>query len=130
MYRERSYSHSISQRWRTATTVRGPQTKSSRRSLRAGVHWVRKIRRCACLHLDVFTPSNIYNVPQRYRDLAAEAAEKFKQEREQWFANSDPRILRALNAQRKAKNLPRIHSPARASKRPLTGYLTYVSLSL
>ncbi|KAI0764740.1 hypothetical protein C8Q74DRAFT_1370657 [Fomes fomentarius] len=63
-----------------------------------------------------------------YTDKAAEASEKYKQDRETWFAETDPRLLRALNAQRRAKNKQRIHRPAAADadKKPLTGYMQYV----
>ncbi len=70
----------------------------------------------------------MHTYSQVYVEKAAEAAEKYKQDRETWFAESDPRLLRALNAQRRAKNLTRIHRPAAADadRKPLTGYMQYV----
>ncbi|KAI0711679.1 hypothetical protein C8Q76DRAFT_737489 [Earliella scabrosa] len=63
---------------------------------------------------------------QPYKDQAAEARKKFEQDRMEWFTKTDPRILRALNMQRKAKNLPLVHVPAGVRpKRPMGSYMLF-----
>ena len=46
----------------------------------------------------------------------------------QWFENADPRLVKAINAQRRAKNKSAIHTPiARDTRKPLLPYLQYAS---
>ncbi|KAI0746290.1 hypothetical protein C8Q80DRAFT_1271207 [Daedaleopsis nitida] len=61
-----------------------------------------------------------------YVDKAAEAAIEYKKAREEYFTNVDPRIVRALNAQRKAKGQYLVHAPpGLLPRKPLTPYLRY-----
>ena len=49
---------------------------------------------------------------QVYRERAIVAQAEFAKRREEWFANTSPRLIRALNIQRRAANKSTIHVPA------------------
>ena len=88
------------------------------------------MKRSKCVSAPYVTPPspNLHVALQPYKDQAAEARKKFEQDRMEWFTKTDPRILRALNMQRRAKNLPLVHVPAGVRpKRPMGSYMLYVS---
>ncbi|KAJ7489381.1 hypothetical protein FB451DRAFT_1362279 [Mycena latifolia] len=60
--------------------------------------------------------------PYVERSAADHAAKEVA--RNKWFAEVDPELLRRLNAQRKAKNLPRIINHLKP-KRPMSGYMKF-----
>ena len=59
---------------------------------------------------------------QVYRDKAASRVADWLKMRDEWYEKADPRLIRALNAQRRAANLSRIHDPRKAT-RPLPPFL-------
>ena len=88
------------------------------------------MKRSKCVSAPYVTPPspNLHVALQPYKDQAAEARKKFEQDRMEWFTKTDPRLLRALNMQRRAKNLPLVHVPAGVRpKRPMGSYMLYVS---
>ncbi|TBU28217.1 high mobility group box domain-containing protein [Dichomitus squalens] len=64
---------------------------------------------------------------QPYREKAAALKAEYEAARARWFENADPRLIRAINAQRKAKNRLKIHSPLGSDpRRPLPAFIQYM----
>ncbi|KAI0699743.1 hypothetical protein C8T65DRAFT_658992 [Cerioporus squamosus] len=64
---------------------------------------------------------------ESYREKAESLKEQFAKEQEEWYKTTDPRILRAINAQRKAHNKLGIRVPQHLrDKRPLSPYMMYM----
>ncbi|RDX49447.1 hypothetical protein OH76DRAFT_1403674 [Lentinus brumalis] len=64
---------------------------------------------------------------QAYTERAESLKEQFAKAQEEWYGKTDPRILRAINVQRKAQNKPAIRQPAHLRpKRPLSSYMLYM----
>ncbi|RPD56521.1 hypothetical protein L226DRAFT_531339 [Lentinus tigrinus ALCF2SS1-7] len=64
---------------------------------------------------------------QRYFEQAESLKEAFAKTQEEWYKNTDPRILRAINVKRRAENKPLIHMPTHLrNKRPLSSYMRYM----
>ncbi|KAJ7054091.1 hypothetical protein C8F01DRAFT_1163876 [Mycena amicta] len=61
-----------------------------------------------------------------YMQRAREAREKARIAREKWFNEVDPLLLRRLNAQRRAKKLPRFRNPNKTDRKPLSPYFQFL----
>lgn len=62
---------------------------------------------------------------QVYLEKAKQARAEFEKARDEWHTKADPRLLRAVNIQRRAKNMPTVH--AYGVRRPLSPYIKCVS---
>ncbi|OBZ77687.1 hypothetical protein A0H81_01691 [Grifola frondosa] len=65
---------------------------------------------------------------QVYIEEAKEWNAKATKEREEYFTKVDPRILRAINVQRRSKGLPRVRAPkaSEGDRRPMTAFFQYL----
>ncbi|KAJ7054097.1 hypothetical protein C8F01DRAFT_495122 [Mycena amicta] len=61
-----------------------------------------------------------------YMQRSLEAKEKARIARAKWFDEVDPLFLRRLNAQRRAKNLPRFRNPNKTDRKPLSAYFLFL----
>ncbi|KAF7303791.1 hypothetical protein MIND_00608800 [Mycena indigotica] len=68
-------------------------------------------------------------LPESEKQVYIERSNELKRQariaRDKWFEETDPAILRRINAQRKAKNKKRIHNRSEERKRPLNPYLLF-----